>query len=659
MIQLHDVSLVFGGEPVFEDVSWTITPGARIGLVGPNGAGKTTLLRLIADDLAPSSGEVASTGTKVGYLRQGVQETATGRTVREEALRAFEDVLDLERKEERITEALGEEDHRSERHEKLLHQLDRTQRRLNALEAHRVRPRAEAVLGGLGFATGDFDRPLASFSGGWRMRAHLARLLLGDPDVLLLDEPTNHLDIDAIAWFEQYLREYDGTVVIVSHDRYFLDRMVTSVAEMSRGRLSTYDGNYSYYLDEREERRKRQQAAYENQQRKIKEIQRFIDKFRYNASKAAQVQSRIKKLEKMDRIQPPPAPQDTVHFEFPEPPRSGRVVLDLSRFSKTYETEGDPLPVFEDADPLAVERGDKIALIGPNGAGKSTLARILRGTEAFEGEREEGHKVQTTFFAQHQAEALDPEKTIFETLREAAPKRPATELRSLAGAFLFSGEEVRKKTRSLSGGEKSRVALARTLLKPANFLILDEPTNHLDIRSRGVLEEALQQYPGTFVIVSHDRHFLDEVANRIWRVGNGGVDDYPGTYAEYRKHREERAPSDDRSQGASDSSDESETASPSEQQSSPPSTNGASSNDGSFANLNSYQLRRKYEATEEAILEKENRQEELEAALADPSLYDDPGEAEDVRERYEAVKADLSSLYDEWEQLAEHVAEEA
>ena len=676
MIQLTDVSLSFGGTSIFDGLSWTITPqGHRIGLIGPNGAGKTTLLKVIAGEQPVDEGRVELGSTSVGYLEQDIQEMPSDRSVRQEALRAFDDVLEMERKEEKITQQLSEAtDYESEGYEKLLDRLQRVQEQLNAREAHRIRPQADATLTGLGFDPDDLDRPLRTFSGGWRMRVALAKLLLQRPDVLLLDEPTNHLDIDSIDWLEGYLKNYPGTVIIVSHDRYFLDRMVTDTAELTRGRIALYDGNYSYYLEARKERREQWRNAYENQQKRIKEIEEFISRFRYNASKASQVQSRIKKLEKMDRIPEPPSDEATITFRFPEPRRSGRVVMEMTEFSKTYESEEGPVEVFDAAGPLTIERGDKIALVGPNGAGKSTLARILGGNEAFEGDRSIGHNVDMGFFAQHQADTLDPSQTVLDAVREVSPGTDETELRTLLGTFLFRGDDVFKHVRVLSGGERSRVALARTLLSPANFLILDEPTNHLDIQSKQVLIEALQQYGGTFVIVSHDRHFLDEVVEEVWRVGHGGVRTFLGNYSEYRWQVEEgtvsafdefaasEAPpgtttSSNGTSGSSSSNSSSNSSGRTSANTSSSQRNGSagSDTDDSLSYLNSYQVKKKLEETEAAILEKEERQEELESAMADPDAYSDGGRARELSREYNALKEDLAALYDAWETLTDRV----
>ena len=669
MIQLNNISLTFGGQPIFEDLSWTIPDEPRrIGLIGPNGAGKTTLLKVIAGTQPVDAGRVDRGSTTVGYLEQNVQEMPGDRTVREEAVRAFDDVLALEAKEEKITRQLTEAtDYESDRYAQLLDRLQRVQERLNTADAHRIRARTDAALTGLGFDPDDLDRPLRTFSGGWRMRVSLAKLLLQRPDVLLLDEPTNHLDIGSIDWLEGYLKGYEGTVIIVSHDRYFLDRMVTQIAELTRGRLWHFDGNYSHYLHAREERYEQWRNAYENQQKRIKEIEQFISKFRYNASKAAQVQSRIKKLEKMDRIPEPPSAEETIAFRFPEPSRSGAIVLELSPFSKTYATEEGTVEVFDDAGPLTVERGDKIAIVGPNGAGKSTLARILKGEEPFDGTRSLGHNVNLGFYAQHQADALAPDQTVLDAVREVAPGRDETDLRTLLGTFLFTGDDVFKHIRVLSGGEKSRVALARTLLSPANCLILDEPTNHLDIRSKEVLIEALQQYEGTFLLVSHDRHFLDEVAEKVWRVGDGGVRTFFGNYSDYRWQVEEGTAASVNGRPAGDGMTASRTRDATSGDASATSTRASETNGqssvtkastpagGKFAHLNSYELKRKLEATEEAILEKEERQEELQAAMADPETYDGAKSIRDLSEAYQALEQELATLYDEWDELSEHV----
>ncbi|WP_457651450.1 ABC-F family ATP-binding cassette domain-containing protein [Rhodocaloribacter sp.] len=672
MIQLHNISLAFGGKPVLDRLTWTIRLDRRIGLIGPNGAGKSTLLRVIAGRQTPDEGTIMAGDTTLGYLAQDVQESVSERSVLEEAMEAFEDVLALQREEERLTSAMeAETDHESAHYDRLLHAFDRVHAELVTREAHLIRPRTEAVLGGLGFAAEDLHRPLATFSGGWRMRVALARLLLRRPDVLLLDEPTNHLDIDSIDWLEGYLKSYPGTVVIVSHDRYFLDRMVTTIAELSNGRITEYAGNYAFYLREREKRREIQRSAYLNQQKQIAETERFIERFRYKATKARQVQSRIKMLEKLERLAPPPSDEAAISIRFPEPRRSGRVVLELSTFSKSYPSPDGEIRVFDRAGPLHIERGDKIALIGKNGAGKSTLARILHGIEPFDGTRTLGHHVDLTFFAQHQADELNPNHTVLDALREKARGHGDTELRSLLGAFLFRGDDVFKPVRVLSGGEKSRVALARTLLVPANFLILDEPTNHLDIQSINVLIEALRQYSGTFVVVSHDRHFLDQIINKVWRVEDGTVRPYLGNFTEYRWQIEHgtasrlaEAKTDDgktngRAKAASGTArgpktKEQKRREAEERRRRYEESRRAGQTD--FSLLNAFQLKKVHDETEAAIFEKEEEKARLEAAVADPSLYADPARAQATTEALAAVEETLAALYETWEAIAEETA---
>lgn len=680
MIQLHTINLAFGGQQILNNLTWTIKLDKRIGLIGPNGAGKSTLLRVISGQQHVDEGTIMRGQTSIGYLEQDVQEGDSDATVLEEAMKAFEEVHALEAEEQRLTEALASEDHEDPRYEKLLHDLDRVHTKLATLEAHRMQDQTEAVLMGLGFAAQEVHRPLHTFSGGWRMRVALARLLLRRPEVLLLDEPTNHLDIDSIGWLESYLKEYPGTVIIVSHDRYFLDRMITTTAELSRGRITEYAGNYTYYLEAREENRIMQRAAYENQQRQIAETERFIERFRYKATKARQVQSRVKMLEKMERLLPPEEDAARIGFRFPEPDPSGKVVLTLSPFTKTYPSQHGPIRVFEDAGPLTIERGDKIALIGANGAGKSTLARILRGNETFKGERSLGHNVTITYFAQHQADVLDPNHDILESLRMQARGHSETELRSLAGAFLFTGDDVFKPVSVLSGGERSRVALACTLLHPANFLILDEPTNHLDIQSINVLIEALKQYNGAFVVVSHDRHFLDQIANKVWRVEGGTVRSYIGNFSDYQWQIEHGTASrfeEPISNGSVSGHTKIDTAAKSHasapQRRSGPKTKEqkrreaeerrrrkaaekAAKHKGTDE-LSPAQIKHLIKRIEALIHEKEVLQQEHETTLADPDLYNDPDRVQTVTSAYEAIKTEVTDLYQQWESLSEQLEE--
>ncbi|NNF03082.1 MAG: ABC-F family ATP-binding cassette domain-containing protein [Rhodothermales bacterium] len=677
MIQLQNIFLAFGGRVILDGVSWTIRRGMRIGLVGPNGAGKTTLLRLIAGEQPADDGSISYGGFTTGYLKQETQESLTDRTVMDEALDAFSEILTLESREKALLAEMERlDDHESDAYRRAMHRFNDVHEKLLALDVHLIRPRTEAVLTGLGFDPDGLHRSLSTFSGGWRMRVALARLLLTEPDVLLLDEPTNHLDLDSIEWLEDYLKNYPGTVVLVSHDRTFLDRMTTTTAELIGGHLTEYAGNYAFYLNERTIRREHQRAAYVNQQKMIADTERFIERFRYKATKATQVQSRVKQLEKLERVPEPPSDQATISFRFPDPPRSGKVVLELSEFSKTYETENGPIRVFDDAGPLHIERGDKIAMVGRNGAGKSTLARMMLGTEPFDGRRKVGHNVEMTFFAQHQAESLDRSKSALDALRETAPGRSETELRTVLGAFLFRGEDVFKKVAVLSGGERSRLALARTLSSPANLLILDEPTNHLDIQSIEVLTEALRQYTGSFVVVSHDRHFLSEVTGRVWRVEDGVVVDYPGSFREYFARFEEEL------RARSDAADAGSTAAKSDDARANGVENGVSRGPKSkeqkrreaeerrrraedrkkrggrsVSGLNDYKLRQEYERLEKEIVTAEKTRDRLEAKLADPDTFADPAHGKELYARYEAVQASLSEMYKRWEEAAEEIAE--
>ena len=678
MIFLRDLHLAFGGRTLFEGLTWAVRPGERVGLVGPNGAGKSTLLRVISGDQTVDRGEVVREGTTtVGFLRQDTQEKDTSISPLQEALHAFDDVLALDATVRRLTaEMEAHPDHTAESYLALVGEFSRAQEALALRDAHTVEARAATVLSGLGFTDDEMRRPLATFSGGWRMRVALARLLLGEPDVLLLDEPTNHLDIESIDWLEEYLKTYPGAVVLVSHDRYFLDRMTTQTADLARGQVHEYAGNYSFYLEARVERRLHWQAQYDNQQKTIAEAERFIARFRAKATKAKQAQSRIKMLEKLERIPPPPPEADTIRFRFPDPPASGRVAVELGAFSKAYPApEGGETVVFEHAEPVLLERGDKVALVGKNGAGKSTLARMLLGTEPFDGTRAEDSRVQMAHFAQHQAEALPRHLNVFQALQEVGVGKSDTELRSILGAFLFSGDDAEKSVSVLSGGERSRLALARTLLSPANVLVLDEPTNHLDLMSKAVLSEALRQYTGAFVLVSHDRHFIDEVAEAVWYVEGGAVKRYEGTYTETQWQREHGTAAKVR-------------AAPSNGSPTPPvdrkATNGQASK-ASGGKKSKEEKRREAEARnalyrmmkdgtvpsarelgpdlaqraldllEQSVGEKEAEKETLAARMADPDLYAKPDAFQATMETMQAVEAELKGLYKRWEKLAAQV----
>jgi ATP-binding cassette, subfamily F, member 3 len=525
VIQLESISKGYGGQALFKDLSWTITSGERIGLVGPNGAGKTTLCRILAGVEEPDDGRMSrARGTTVGYLAQEVS-TAGDQSVLAEALGGFEEVWQLEREMEAVAAALATAPPDSEA---LTARYGDLQHRFEALGGYRLETEAKTILSGLGFRPADIGRPVAEFSGGWRMRVALARLLLVRPSLLLLDEPTNHLDLESLGWLESFLADYDGTVVVVSHDRYFLNRMVTSIADLTPAGLVVYPGDYDGFLVEREARRQLLEAQARNQAKRIAEIERFVERFRYQATKARQVQSRVKMLDRIDRIELGPEARH-IRLAFPQPPRTGRRVAALVGIRKSYgATE-----VYRGVD-FEVERGEKVALVGVNGAGKSTLLKILAGALGFDaGERVLGTHVAVHYYAQHQLDALDVRRTMLEELEGVAPGLGMTRLRTILGTFLFSGDAVEKKVGVLSGGEKARVALAKMLVQPAALLCLDEPTNHLDLASREVLENALAHFPGTIVFISHDRYFINRIATRVVHVDHGTLTSYLGSYDDY------------------------------------------------------------------------------------------------------------------------------
>jgi ATP-binding cassette subfamily F protein 3 len=533
MIQLSAAGKRYGHKLLFEGVDWLITNHDRVGLVGANGTGKSTLLKILAEMETLDYGSLSTAkGISAGYLPQDGL-ALSGRSVFAECMSVFSKLRTMEQEMEDLTGRMSELDHASTDYAQVADRYQRIEHEFRARDGYAIEAQVGSVLMGLGFQKNDWQRQTEEFSGGWQMRIALAKLLLQKPNLLLLDEPTNHLDLEARNWLEEYLTGYPYTFILISHDRYFLDVTVNKIVEIWNKRIYFYPGNYEKYLSQKTQRREQLDAAYRNQRERIEQLEVFINRFRYQATKAKQVQSRIKELEKIERIELPEE-EKTIHFSFPQPKASGRIVAEFAGVAKAYGEK----EVFRDVS-FMIERGDRIALVGVNGAGKSTLIKLLADAEdVTQGEYKLGHNVQADYFAQDQYKELDQDSRILDDLGRVSPQSRETELRSLLGCFLFSGEDVFKRIGVLSGGERNRYALLRMLLHPANFLLLDEPTNHLDMRAKDVLLEALSKYTGTVVFVSHDRYFIDNLATRVFEIGEGRVEVYPGNYEDYRWRKE-------------------------------------------------------------------------------------------------------------------------
>src|SRR5271154_978064 len=533
MLQLSAAGKRFGPKLLFEDANWLITPDERTGLVGGNGTGKSTLLKVLAGIETLDYGTLTRVkGMTIGYLPQDGL-ALRGKTVFAECLSVFDHLHALEREAEEITHVLSTADPKSREYLAAADRYSDIADQLHVHDIYTLDSQVGAVLGGLGFSKEDWERKTEEFSGGWQMRIALAKLLLQKPSLLLLDEPTNHLDIESRNWLEAYLHDYPNAYILISHDRYFLDVTVNKTVELWNKRMHTYHGNYEKYVVQKEERRTQLMNAYKNQRDRIDALEAFINRFRYQATKAKQVQSRIKELEKIERIEVPEE-EPTIHFTFPQPPTSGRTVIEVSHLYKNYPMpDGGAKKILEDVS-FQIERGDRIALVGSNGAGKSTLIRMLSGLEPpTSGEIRLGHNVLADYFAQDQYKVLDPAAKMLEDIAGIAPKVPVVELRSLLGCFMFSGDDVFKPLGVLSGGERNRYAMAKMLVSPANMLLLDEPTNHLDLRAKDVLLDAIRKFSGTVLFVSHDRYFIDGLATRVFEVEAGHVHIYPGNYEDY------------------------------------------------------------------------------------------------------------------------------
>jgi ATP-binding cassette, subfamily F, member 3 len=641
MLSLNAIALSHGARTLFSDVSLRVVPGDRIALVGPNGAGKTTLLDIMVGDQAPDEGEVSlAKEARVGFLRQEIAETR-GRSVLAEVLsdsggaKALE--LRLRELEGRMATAPDAEQ------EALLAQYADVHERFEHLGGYGVESEARRVLGGLGFDDARIDRDVGELSGGWMMRVALARLLLSRPDVLLLDEPTNHLDLASVDWLETFLSTYEGAIVLVSHDRDFINGMANKVAELAFGRLTEYVGNYEKFVEQRALRLEQQQAAARNQQKKIADTEQFIERFRYKASKAKQVQSRIKALEKTERVQVDEDRRKVMRFRFPDPPRCGRDVVKLQGVRKAYGTN----VVYAELD-LVLERGQKIALVGPNGAGKSTLLKMLAGVlEPDGGTVEVGHNVEIAYFAQHQVEALDLEKTVLVEMAEAVDTSKVNP-RSMLGSFLFTGRDSEKHVKVLSGGERSRLALAKMLANPANLLCMDEPTNHLDIASRDVLEDALVEYPGTVVLITHDKHLIRSVADTIIEVRDGSAIVHHGDFAYYVERTGATS-----AEGSAGPAPLRSAASDDRAVAKRQAESRKAETDRRNADLRrARQLRKAVEKVEQRLAAAEADVAELTRTLADPSVYEDGEKVKEVVGRHGTAKDLAAELTSEWERLS-------
>jgi len=633
MISVSNISYFIGGRALYQNASMFIKPNDKIGLIGLNGRGKSTLLKIINGEIRLDAGSISKAkDCTIGFLNQDLLSYQTDDAILTVAMGAFKEAVDTQRQLEKTIHQLE-----TEYSDELVNKLTKLQEKFEQLDGYTMQSKAEEVLEGIGFSTKDLHRPLREFSGGWRMRVMLAKLLLEKPSCLMLDEPTNHLDLPSIEWVEDYLRNYEGAVVIVSHDRTFLDNVITKTVEVTQEQLISYEGNYSFYLKEKELREEIQQGAYENQQAKIRQTERFIERFKAKATKARQVQSRVKALDRMDLVDEVVNDTAEVNFRFTFKQPSGRHVVTMKDISKSY----GPLTILKNSN-ATIERGDKIALIGANGKGKSTLLRIIANDEAIEGERTIGYNVIYGFYAQHQLESLHVENEILDELKQAGSGKSEQELRTVLGCFLFSDDDVFKKIKVLSGGEKSRVALAKTLISEANFLLLDEPTNHLDFISENILIQALQQYQGTFIVVSHNRHFVSQVANKIWYIENHQIKEYPGTYEEYEYWRKKN-----------EASALPPPPPPKKQESKPAEPKPSQPNHAKkIAELN-----KELKKIEDAIQVAQQEREKIETEMAKPEVFSNFEKLNEQQQLFEKADAKLEGLNQRWESVALEIEE--
>jgi len=646
MFSVNNLDLRFGEKHLFKNISAQVYSGNRVGLVGVNGSGKSTLLKIMAGVSATDDGVVSRPKYfSVGYLAQESDEFLSDKLLYDEAETAFSHLLALQREAAVLHDKMSEVDDESDDFQGLLERQGEIQHQLDGSDIYAIRGKIEKVLSGLGFLQEDLEKPVSTFSGGWQMRLKLAKMLLEAPSLLLLDEPTNHLDLDSLTWVEQFLRSYKGAMVIISHDRTFLDKATEFTWEISLGNLEVYKGNYTYYLKEKAERRAITQSAYDNQQAKIRQTMRFVERFRAKSTKAKQVQSRVKQLEKMDLIELESRNRQ-IKFSFPPAPPSGRDVLQIDNLGKNYNGKS----VFTGVE-MMLHRGDKVAVVGVNGAGKSTFLKILAGEIKHDsGSIRQGSNVEMSYFGQHQARELSPQFTVLETMVQGGEEMTITRTRSLLGAFLFRGDDVDKKVAVLSGGEKSRLALAKMIAAPANCMLLDEPTNHLDMSSQEVLQEAMAQYDGTIVVVSHNRYFLDSFVNKVLEVKNGRITLYEGNVAEYlRKQEILRALEPERKEKNNAAAAGTEKTITSE------SKDGRKERKRLEANRRQERSRlvgpwlTKVREAEKQVELLERQKENLESRMADPDLYSDENGWAEAGKEYDKCRRHLERWYDKWE----------
>ncbi|MGB5028642.1 MAG: ABC-F family ATP-binding cassette domain-containing protein [Chitinophagaceae bacterium] len=648
---LQNVTFEFGARTIVEDATWHIQPGERIGLIGYNGTGKSTLLKLLVGEYLPSAGTIErSRTTSIGYLHQDLLSFDTNDSILQVALGAFEKVLQLEKE----IEELGKELERTG-DEKTLHEYSDKLHELETLDGYTIHHRTEEVLQGLGFSNADLQRPYKEFSGGWRMRVLLAKMILQQPDLLLLDEPTNHLDLPSIEWLEKYLLHYQGSVVIVSHDKYFLNRMVTKIVEVYQQKLHIYNGNYDYYEKEKTIRVEMQQKAYENQQDYIRQNERLVERFRAKASKAAMAQSIMKKLDKLERIEDAEIERPNIRINFRVDKTPGKVLVELKNVSKSF---GDNV-IIENSS-MEIDRDDKIALIGANGKGKSTLLRIIAGVENFtNGERKWGHNVEESFYAQHQLEALNVNNTILDEMKECGSQMNELELRGLLGCFLFSGDDADKKIKILSGGEKARVALAKTIVSKANFLMLDEPTNHLDMHSCDLLIDALNKYQGSIILVSHDRYFVSKTANKIWEIVDHEIKEFKGGYEEWVAWKERMAKQDAENKKNGKVTEQPKPAE--KKQNAPTPAPMSKPQTGIVIDKEKkkelQRIQKQFQQLEEQIAKLTASKAALEASLADPGTYSDKSKFIQAETAYKKAGEELEVLHKQYEKVFEKIME--